>query len=177
MKAKKDAKKDEMKAKKDAKAAEMKAKKDAMKEEMKAKKDAMKEEMKAKKDAMKEEMKAKKDAMKEEMKAKKESAGTTTTSTTVEVMAGSASPGCETTNSCYTPTDVKVSVGSTVVWKNADSAAHTATSIGSDGTPDGTFDSSLFMAGKSFKHTFDTAGTYEYLCIVHPWMKGTVTVS
>jgi plastocyanin len=35
----------------------------------------------------------------------------------------------------------------------------------------------MIMAKGSFKHKFDTAGTYNYLCIVHPWMKGTVTVS
>ena len=153
-----EAKKDEMKAKKEAKAAEMKAKKEAKAAEMKAKKEAKASEMKDK------------------MAEKTESAGTTT-STTVEIAVGSSSPGCETTNSCYSPADVAVSVGSTVVWNNVDSAAHTVTSIGSDGSPDGAFDSSLFMAGKSYKHAFDTAGTHSYMCIVHPWMKGTVTVS
>ncbi|MCH6571973.1 MAG: hypothetical protein IH780_05365, partial [Thaumarchaeota archaeon] len=46
----------------------------------------------------------------------------------------------------------------------------------SDG-PDGTFDSSLFMAGTTFEHTFDEAGTYDYFCMVHPWMTGTVQVN
>jgi predicted secreted protein with PEFG-CTERM motif len=32
------------------------------------------------------------------------------------------------------------------------------------------------MAGGSFSHTFDTAGTYDYFCMVHPWMEGTVIV-
>jgi len=38
------------------------------------------------------------------------------------------------------------------------------------------FDSSLIMAGGSYSHTFDTAGTYVYFCMVHPWMEGTVIV-
>jgi plastocyanin len=167
--------KDDAKAKKDAMKAEMKAKKDAMKAEMKAKKDAMKAEMKAKKDAMKADAKAKKDAMKAEMKAKmaekKESAGTTGTSDSVTVdMAKGTATNTECGDQCYVPNNVKISVGGTVMWKNVDSAAHTVTDV------NGSFDSSLVSAGKSFQHKFDAAGTYEYMCIVHPWMKGTVTV-
>jgi len=33
------------------------------------------------------------------------------------------------------------------------------------------------MAGTTFSHTFDEAGTYEYFCMVHPWMKGIIQVS
>ena len=32
------------------------------------------------------------------------------------------------------------------------------------------------MVDGSFSHTFDTAGTYDYFCMVHPWMSGTVIV-
>jgi len=32
------------------------------------------------------------------------------------------------------------------------------------------------MAGSSFSHTFDAAGTFDYFCMVHPWMQGTVIV-
>jgi len=32
------------------------------------------------------------------------------------------------------------------------------------------------MAGGSYSHTFDTAGTFHYFCQVHPWMSGTVIV-
>ena len=31
-------------------------------------------------------------------------------------------------------------------------------------------------AGSSFSHTFDTVGTYDYFCMVHPWMQGTIVV-
>jgi len=32
------------------------------------------------------------------------------------------------------------------------------------------------MAGATFSHTFDTEGTFDYFCMVHPWMQGTVIV-
>ena len=80
------------------------------------------------------------------------------------------------TNECYIPFEVTVHPGDTVVWSNDDVAAHTVTS-GIPPTPDGTFDSGIFMAGTTFSHTFDTLGQYDYYCIVHPWMIGTVLVT
>ena len=32
------------------------------------------------------------------------------------------------------------------------------------------------MAGSSYSATLDEAGTYDYFCMVHPWMEGTVIV-
>ncbi len=90
---------------------------------------------------------------------------------------GSSIPGCEETNQCFIPYQVRINVGDTVTWLNDDTAAHTATSgNGADG-PSGVFDSSLVMAGSSFSFTFEEAGTYEYFCMVHPWMEGFVIVS
>ncbi len=90
---------------------------------------------------------------------------------------GSGVPGCEATNECYIPAEVSVSVGDTVTWSNDDTAAHTVTSGTPSDGPDGIFDSSLFMAGTTFEYTFNEAGTYDYFCMVHPWMVGTVIVS
>ncbi len=95
---------------------------------------------------------------------------------TVSLPEGSGVPGCENTNECYIPFEVTVHPGDTVVWSNDDVAAHTVTS-GVPPTPDGTFDSGIFMAGTTFSHTFDTLGQYDYYCIVHPWMIGTVLVT
>ncbi len=96
---------------------------------------------------------------------------------TVSAPAGSSVPGCEETNQCFIPADITITVGETVTWSNDDTAAHTVTSgIASEG-PDGVFDSSLFMAATTFEHTFDEAGKYDYFCMVHPWMTGTVTVN
>ena len=165
-------------------AEDTKAKTKALKEETKAKAKAIKEEAKTKAKAMKADTKAKTKALKEETKAnltpdKVESGSEMTRSSdtsTIEIAKGSSTPGCETSSSCYLPNTVTVKTGTKVTWKNADSAAHTVTS-GKDATPDGTFDSSIVMAGKSFSYTFKTAGNYNYYCAVHPWMTGIITVN
>jgi len=95
----------------------------------------------------------------------------------ISVPEGSGVPGCDETSECYIPAEVTVSVGETVTWSNDDTAAHTVTSGTPSDGPDGTFDSSLFMAETTFEHTFDEAGTYDYFCMVHPWMIGTVQVN
>ncbi|MEW6044454.1 MAG: PEFG-CTERM sorting domain-containing protein [Thermoproteota archaeon] len=94
----------------------------------------------------------------------------------VSIAPGSSTPGCETDNSCYDPYEVTVDVGGEVTWSNDDTAGHTVTSGTLDGGPDGVFDSSLFMAGKTFSHKFEEAGEFPYFCVVHPWMTGIVIV-
>ena len=95
----------------------------------------------------------------------------------VIVPEGSAVPGCEDTDECWFPSVVTVGVGETVTWSNVDTAAHTVTSGSAADGPDGVFDSSLFMAGTTFDVTFDEEGTFDYFCMVHPWMAGQVIVS
>jgi len=95
----------------------------------------------------------------------------------VSVPVGSAVPGCEETNECYLPYQVTISSGSSVSWVNDDSAAHTVTSGTVTAGVTGVFDSSLFMSGATFEHTFDDAGTFDYFCMVHPWMTGKVIVN
>ncbi|HWP78250.1 MAG TPA: PEFG-CTERM sorting domain-containing protein [Candidatus Nitrosotenuis sp.] len=94
----------------------------------------------------------------------------------VSIAPGSSSPGCEATNECFIPHEVTIDVGGEVTWTNDDTAGHTVTSGTLDGGPDGNFDSSLFMAGKTFSHKFEEAGEFPYFCVVHPWMTGTVIV-
>ncbi|WP_144730710.1 plastocyanin/azurin family copper-binding protein [Candidatus Nitrosocosmicus arcticus] len=94
-------------------------------------------------------------------------------------------PGASTlTDTAYSPNPVEVTVGQTVVWTNDDSAFHTVTS-GPAGAADAgkVFDSgltgptALTSKGKTFEHTFDTAGEYPYFCTLHPAMVGTVMVN
>ncbi len=89
---------------------------------------------------------------------------------------GTSVPGCETTNECFVPYEVTVDVGGEVTWSNDDSAAHTVTAGSAADGPSGIFDSSLFMAGTTFSHTFEAEGEFPYFCMVHPWMQGIVTV-
>ena len=94
---------------------------------------------------------------------------------TVEPVAGSGAPGCETTE-CYTPSTVTISAGGTVTFTNTDTAPHTSTSGSAANGPDGVFDTSLIMMNASFDVTLADAGTYTYFCMVHPWMEGTIIV-
>jgi len=95
----------------------------------------------------------------------------------INMVVGSSTPGCETNNMCYMPYNAALDVGGEAMWHNVDIAAHTVSS----GTPaeglDDVFDSSLVAAGGMFSYKFEEAGTYDYFCMVHPWMTGIVTVS
>jgi plastocyanin len=71
----------------------------------------------------------------------------------------------------FSPEEVTVKAGDTVSWVNDDGVGHDVT--GDDfksGEP------GAMQNGDTFEHTFDAAGTFEYVCTVHPGMKGTVKV-
>jgi plastocyanin len=70
----------------------------------------------------------------------------------------------------YEPDPVKIQVGGKVTWQNQDSAPHTATA------EDGSFDTGTIEEGKIKSETFKQAGTYRYICEIHPQMHGTVEV-
>ncbi|AFU58116.1 putative blue (type1) copper domain-containing protein [Candidatus Nitrososphaera gargensis Ga9.2] len=99
-----------------------------------------------------------------------------------QTIAVSITPGSSSkTTDSFDPNPVEASVGDTVTWTNDDSTPHTVTS-GSNGQPDGRFDSSpnlnpLMNPGQTFSHTFEEAGEYPYYCALHPNMVGTVNVS
>ena len=73
-------------------------------------------------------------------------------------------------NFAFSPSELTIPVGATVVWKNEDSVAHTATSSGQG------FDSGNLDQGQSFSFTFAKAGTYAYVCSYHPNMTGKIVV-
>jgi plastocyanin len=90
---------------------------------------------------------------------------------------GSSSQNSFCAPNCFIPSTIAISTGDSVTWVNTDTAAHTATSGTQADGPDGVFDSSLMMAGGNYAHIFNEAGTYDYFCMVHPWMLGTVIVT
>ena len=108
--------------------------------------------------------------------AEKAAAEAAKASMSVEVVpvSGSASPGCE--PECYDPSTVTISAGGTVTFVNSDTAPHTVTSGTATDGPDGVWDSSLIMMDMSYSVTLDSPGTYDYFCMVHPWMQGIVIV-
>lgn len=71
-------------------------------------------------------------------------------------------------NFSFQPTPLDIPVGTTVVWTNNDSVMH---QIKSD-----TFNSQPLSQGDTFSFTFQTAGTYDYSCAIHPSMKGQIVV-
>ncbi len=115
------------------------------------------------------------EVMEEEEVMMEEPTGPTTHS--VDIPTGTSVPGCEETNSCWSPADITINAGDTVEWNNIDSVAHTVTAGSPTDAQIEVFDSSLLMADKSWSFTFDDAGSYDYFCMVHPWMVGSVTVN
>jgi plastocyanin len=73
-------------------------------------------------------------------------------------------------NFSFSPSSLSVAKGTTVTWKFDDSAKHNVT----DGK--NTFKSKDLASGGSYSFTFNTAGTYNYICTIHQYMKGSVTV-
>ncbi len=71
----------------------------------------------------------------------------------------------------FEPANLAIAVGKTVRFINADEEPHTATAT------DGAFDSKTLDTDRGWNYTATKPGTYPYICAVHPYMKGTLTVT
>jgi len=69
----------------------------------------------------------------------------------------------------FNPEVLTIKVGTTVIWTNEDSVPHTITS-------EGNFNSETLGKGKTYEHTFNTIGIYDYHCGIHPSMRGKIIV-
>ena len=78
----------------------------------------------------------------------------------------------------FEPGTVTIEVGDSVTWTNDGRLPHTATAAGE-------FDTGLLQPkdavfvgspGQSYTVTFNEAGTFPYICTIHPDMTGTVVV-
>lgn len=69
----------------------------------------------------------------------------------------------------YGPALVTVERGSRVVFRNLDPFPHTATAPGR-------FDSRSIPAGAAWSWTAREPGRYDYVCTLHPTMRGTIVV-
>ncbi|MEH2475927.1 plastocyanin [Nitrobacteraceae bacterium AZCC 2161] len=72
-------------------------------------------------------------------------------------------------NFTFTPAELTVKVGTTVIWKNQDDIPHTVVSAGK-------FKSKALDTDDSYSFTFTTAGDYKYFCSLHPHMTGMIKV-
>jgi len=89
-----------------------------------------------------------------------------TSETTITIVQGAWDKNQKTS---YEPAEMTVKEGTTVTWQNDDNVVHSVTS-----KSEGAFDSSLITSGQKWQHRFENAGTYDYYCIVHPWMQGKI---
>ena len=91
----------------------------------------------------------------------------------VLIVAARAADGTSVTidNFTFTPQELTVAVGTTVIWKNNDDIPHTVTAT------DKSFKSKALDTDDSYSFTFTTAGTYDYFCSLHPHMTGKVVVT
>ena len=70
----------------------------------------------------------------------------------------------------FSPTSVTIAVGDMVTWHNTGQAPHNATA------DDGSFQTADLNNGQSASHIFTQAGTFSYVCTIHPNMHGTIRV-
>lgn len=73
-------------------------------------------------------------------------------------------------NNAFDPKETTIDKGATVKWINDDSVQHTVTA------GDKSFDSGMLNSAQTYERTFNEPGTFDYLCTIHPSMKGKVTV-
>ena len=71
----------------------------------------------------------------------------------------------ELANNQFNPKELKVEVGTTVIWKNV-SGSHNVIAN------DSGYESPIMQPGEEFKRTFDKEGTYKYYCAIHGEMGG-----
>lgn len=78
-------------------------------------------------------------------------------------------------NFSFTPPELEVPAGTTVVWSNRDDIPHTVTSAGTSAGGQG-FASPPLDTGDQFSARFDHAGRFAYFCSLHAHMQGVVVV-
>jgi amicyanin len=75
------------------------------------------------------------------------------------------------TNFAFAPATLAVKVGDTVTWTNKDEEPHNVVA------EDGSFRSPGMDANATYSFTFTKAGSFDYRCGIHPFMRGSVVVN
>jgi plastocyanin len=71
----------------------------------------------------------------------------------------------------FSPTPLKITKGTVVIWVNKGPSTHTTTS------DTGAWDSGALAPGAKFKKKFNTDGTFLYHCSIHTFMKAEIDVT
>ena len=83
---------------------------------------------------------------------------------------GAASAGVSIANFAFVPAQITIAPGQSVTWTNNDGAPHGLA------FKDGAKGEDLMLPGATFSRTYDKAGSYDYVCAIHPYMTGRVVV-
>jgi plastocyanin len=81
---------------------------------------------------------------------------------------GNEAPAVTIESFSFKPQVLTIKAGTTVVWTNKDTAAHNIKSS--------EFSSPSLKTGETYEFKFEKAGTYEYICGIHPKMTGKIIV-
>jgi amicyanin len=73
-------------------------------------------------------------------------------------------------HTAFIPSEITVAPGTTVTWVNNEAMPHNVADLNKG------FRSKILVKDDKFSFTFTTAGEYDYLCLIHPNMKGKVIV-
>jgi plastocyanin len=90
---------------------------------------------------------------------------------TMPLLAQGAQVTVEIRKFAFSPKELTVPIGTTVVWTNRDETPHMIADRGKR------FVSKAMDTDDSYSFTFTQPGDYSYLCTMHPFMTGVVHVS
>jgi amicyanin len=80
-------------------------------------------------------------------------------------------PQVKISNFKFGPRTLTVKVGTKVTWTNNDAIGHSVNFASGD------INSKTLGQDAKYSHTFAAAGTYLYICDIHPFMHGTIVVT
>jgi plastocyanin len=83
-----------------------------------------------------------------------------------------AEPGVAIVDNGYLPTQLTVHVGADVTWANDGSDGHDVSGTG----PGGDWRSGPLAPSEYYQRSFELPGTYDYVCTMHPEMRGQIVV-
>jgi plastocyanin len=90
-------------------------------------------------------------------------------------LAAAKSAGIDIVNFSFNPKVLTVARGTSVTWNNKDEEPHNIVDVPAGGQPRA-FRSQAVDGGEKFSFLFNEAGTYKYICSIHPHMEGTIVV-
>jgi plastocyanin len=83
-------------------------------------------------------------------------------------------PSVKITNFQFSPATLNVKPGTKVTWTNDDTATHSIKDTSPLATP---VSQDLVGKGATFSIIYERPGSYSYICGIHQYMTGTVTVA